>query len=76
MGNYKYDSRALHNDPVTETEKEIAQQELEHEELFIAPLDASIRTAESHVQTCKKGADAVQLMLDIALSKLAISTRS
>ena len=76
MGDFKYDARALHNDPVTETEKKIAQQELENEELLIAPLDASIRTAESHVQTCKKEADAVQLMLDIALSKLAISTRS
>jgi hypothetical protein len=76
MDDIKYDARALHNDPVTETEKEIALQELANEELLIAPLDASIRTAESHVQTCQKEADEVQRMLDIALAKLAISTRS
>jgi hypothetical protein len=76
MGDLKYDARALHNDPVTEAEKEIARQELANEELLIAPLDASIRTAESHVQICQKEADAIQRMLDIALSKLAISTRS
>jgi len=76
MGDLKYDARALHNDPVTETEKEIARQELANEELLIAPLDASIHTAESHVKACQKEADAVQQMLDIALSKLAISKRS
>lgn len=76
MDDLKYDARALHNDPVTETEKEIARQELANEELLIAPLDASIRTAESHVKACQREADAVQQMLDIALSKLAISKRS
>ncbi len=76
MGDLKYDPRALHNDPVTETEKEIARQELANEELLIAPLDASIRTAESHMQTWQKEADGVQRMLDITLTKLAISTRS
>jgi hypothetical protein len=76
MGDLKYDARALHNEPVTETEKEIARQELANEELLIAPLDASICTAESHVQACQKEADAIHQMLDIALSKLAISKRS
>jgi len=76
MSDIKYDARALHNDPVTETEKESARQELANEELLIAPLDTSIRTAEFHVQTCQKEADAIQRMLDIALAKLAISTRS
>ena len=76
MADLKYDPRALHNDPVTETEKEIARQELANEELLIAPLDASISTAESHVQACQKEVDAVQRMLDIALSKLTISKRS
>ena len=76
MNDIIYDARALHNDPVTETEKEIARQGLANEELLIAPLGASIRTAESHVQTCQKEADDVQRMLDIALAKLAISTRS
>jgi len=76
MGDLKYDAWALHNDPVTEAEKEIARQELANEEQLTAPLDASIRTAESHVLACQKEADAIQQMLDIALSKLAISTRS
>ena len=76
MNDLKYDPRALHNDPVTETEKEIARQELANEELLIAPLDASIRTAESHVLDCQKEVDTVQRMLDIALSKLTISKRS
>ena len=76
MNDLKYDPRALHNDPVTETEKEIARQELANEELLIAPLDASIRTAESHVLACQKEVDTVQRMLDVALSKLTISKRS
>jgi F-box-like len=76
MGDPKYDGRVLHNDPVTDIEKEVARQELANEELLVAPLDASIRTAESHVQACQKDADAIQRMLDVALSKLAISKRS
>ena len=76
MDGFKSDARALHNDPVTESEKEVALQELANEELLIPPLDTSISTAESHVQTCQKEADGIQRMLNIALSKLAISTRS
>lgn len=76
MGDLKCDPQVLHNDPVTETEMEIARQELANEKLVIAALDASIRTAESRVQTWQKEADQVRRMLDIALSKLAISTRS
>lgn len=76
MSDLKYDARVLHNDPVTETEKEIAGQELANESLLVAPLDASICTAEYHVQTGQKEVDAVQRMLDTALAKLAISTRS